>query len=555
MSPETKTCKSCKDTFSIFPEDKAFYAKLEVQAPEYCPTCRFKRRAVWRNEKTLYKRACDLCKKSIITMFGPKAKHPVYCNDCWASDKWDRTAYAKDYDFSRPFFDQLKELIDVVPQSATYSSPALGPNINSDYSNFAGANKDGYLVFNSNTNENAAYSRGLSNCRDTFDTYYAENLERAYECMNVTGSTKVAWAENSSDCLDSTLLSDCGASSNCFGSVNLRHGQYYFFNEKLPKEEYEKRVGEVQGSYSKMEEAKKRFEEHKLKFPQRAQQNIKAVNSTGNYLFETKDCFASFEVTDCENIRYSFSTKNGKDSMDMLGHTRRAELCLEGVGNGIGSRIIASWSTETSHNVEYCVRVQSSSNSIGCVSTKNAEYSILNKAYSPEEYAKIREHIINELKELNMYGSFFPPSIALFAYNESIGQDNMPLTKEEAVEAGFRWEDELPQTKGQETLKPDQIPDHINDVTDSILKEILACKDCGRNYRLTEPEFRLYKDLVLPVPRQCWQCRFADRIKRRGPMKIFDRACTKCQTAIQTSYAPESPEIVYCEACFQKEVL
>ena len=46
-------------------------------------------------------------------------------------------------------FEQLRELAIKVPKFATYSSVQMGPNINSEYANFAGGNKDGYLIFNS----------------------------------------------------------------------------------------------------------------------------------------------------------------------------------------------------------------------------------------------------------------------------------------------------------------------------------------------------------------------------------------------------------------------
>jgi len=91
---------------------------------------------------------------------------------------------------------------------------------------------------------------------------------------------------------------------------------------------------------------------------------------------------------------------------------------------------------------------------------------------------KLRTTIIEELKLQKEYGLFFPPTMAFFAYNETIGQDNLPLTKEEALKQGFRWEEYIPATKGQETLKPEQIPDHIKDVTDGILKETLVCISC-----------------------------------------------------------------------------
>lgn len=553
---QNKTCKTCATEFTITAGDLEFYEKMGVQAPLWCPDCRFKRRAVWRNEKTLYKRICALCNRNVISMYHERAPHPVYCNDCWFSDKWDPKAYAMDYDFNRPFFDQLAELLAKVPQSATYSSAALGPNINSEYSNFAGANKDGYLVFNSGpSNENVSYSRGLTYCRDAFDIYFGSNAERTYEGINVHKTSGVRYAHNVNDSFDSWLLQNCSNCSNCFGCVNLRNGQYQFFNEQLSKEEYAVRVAEIVGSYAKLEEAKEKFSAHVLKYPRRENQNLKTVNSSGNYLLETKDCDMCFEVEGAENVKYDFSSKDIKDSMDVLGHGRKAELMYEAVGAGIGQRIIATWWSENSTNIEYSFAITGSvSDCVGGVALKNAKFMILNKQYEEAEYRKVREHIVNELKSLGIYGSFLPPQYSFFAYNETVGQDNMPMTKEQAIAEGFKWEDNLPETKGKETLIAENIPDHITDVEDSILNETLACTNCSRNYRLTKAELTLYRDLSLPIPRHCWQCRFQGRIKRRGPMKVFDRTCAKCNKVIKTSYAPDGPDIVYCESCFQAEV-
>lgn len=147
-----------------------------------------------------------------------------------------------------------------------------------------------------------------------------------------------------------------------------------------------------------------------------------------------------------------------------------------------------------------------------------------------------------------------PPELAPFAYNETIAQDNMPLTKEEALAQGFRWEDDIQKTEGKETIRPEEIPDHIKDVKDSITNEILKCIDCNRNYKIIKPELLFYRKMVLPIPRKCFYCRHKDRITRRGPYKFWKRACDKCEREITTNYAPDRPEIIYCESCYQKEV-
>ena len=556
ISWQAKTCQNCKSQFALDASDIGFYEKMGVPPPNLCPECRFKRRAVFRNERTLYKSTCKLCGKSVVTMYHPKSSYTTYCNDCWFSDKWDAGAYAQEYDSSRPFFDQLKQLSEKVPKSATYSSVHTGPNINSEYTNFAGGNKDCYLCFNSGPkNENCAYSRGLMNCKDTFDAYFGQETERTYEGVNVQKSSGVAWGQNAFECLDSWFLFNCSGVQNCFGCVSLRHKSNYFFNEPLSKEEWKKRVSEIAGSYRKTEEARKHFEEHALKFPRRENNNLKSVGCSGDYIFESKNCQSSFEVGNGEDLRYVFSVKAVKDSFDLIGHGRYSELLLEGVGVGVSQKVIGGWWVESSHDVEYSFATRSSEYCFGCDGIRNGKFRILNKQYTEKEYKTLRAKIVDELKSKNLYGLFMPPELAPFGYNETIGQDNLPLTKEEALEQGFRWQDDIPMTRGQETLKPEQIPDYIKDVTDSILNETLACISCGRNYRLIRQELEMYRRAMIPIPRKCFNCRHTDRLARRGAFKLFDRKCDKCGNGIKTNYAPDRPEIVYCEQCYQAEVI
>ena len=117
MDSQTKSCQNCKKDFVIDPDDFAFYEKIGVLVPRFCPDCRFKRLAVWRNEMSLYSgKKCDLCGKNIVTMYNPKLPHKVYCYECYISDSWDPKSYSKEYDFTKPFFEQLDNLFRQVPK-------------------------------------------------------------------------------------------------------------------------------------------------------------------------------------------------------------------------------------------------------------------------------------------------------------------------------------------------------------------------------------------------------------------------------------------------------
>src|SRR5438132_2671559 len=119
MEPEARICKNCTSKgdlgeFTITPDDFSFYQKIDVPPPTFCPECRYIRRLLDRNEYNLYKRKCDATGESIISIYREDQPFPVYKQDYWKSDKFDAGEYARDFDFSRPFFEQYEELRRVV---------------------------------------------------------------------------------------------------------------------------------------------------------------------------------------------------------------------------------------------------------------------------------------------------------------------------------------------------------------------------------------------------------------------------------------------------------
>ncbi|MBI2627645.1 hypothetical protein HYW72_01810 [Candidatus Nomurabacteria bacterium] len=150
--------------------------------------------------------------------------------------------------------------------------------------------------------------------------------------------------------------------------------------------------------------------------------------------------------------------------------------------------------------------------------------------------------------------------------------EDIVLSKEGALKRGFNWQNNVQQTTGKETLKAENIPDSINEIGDSILNEVFACVDCKRNYKIIPNELIFYRKMKIPIPRRCFYCRHANRLKKRNPFKLWHRTCmcgstgspqattdhshgeNRCEVEFETSYAPDRPEIVYCEKCYQQEI-
>ena len=131
METEIKVCQNCKQDFKIFSEDLTFYEQMTVPLPTFCPDCRAQRRFMWRNERTLYKRKCDLCQKSFICLYTEDAPYTIYCKECWYGDGWDPISFGVDYNPSKTFFEQFKDLMHKVPRLGIWTVQCA----NSEYTN------------------------------------------------------------------------------------------------------------------------------------------------------------------------------------------------------------------------------------------------------------------------------------------------------------------------------------------------------------------------------------------------------------------------------------
>ena len=234
MNEEKKTCKNCNQEFIIEPDDFTFYAKIAVPPPTYCPDCRLQRRLAWRNDLTFYNRQCDLCKRKIISLYHPAKKLTVYCNKCWWSDTWDPKSYGKDFDFSRSFFEQFRELQDTVPLLALFNDDGVG-SVNCEYTQNVTFAKNNYMVSMSWKGENVMYSyhidgpegKDIVDDLDMFGytqiVYDSVCLDHCYQCRNCYYSTGLA---------DCNFCYDCKGCSDCFMCVNLRQKKYCILNKQ-----------------------------------------------------------------------------------------------------------------------------------------------------------------------------------------------------------------------------------------------------------------------------------------------------------------------------------
>lgn len=556
---EKKECKNCGTEFVIEDEDFKFYDKISpvfdgkkyhIPMPSLCPDCRQQRRLSFRNEHNLYKRTCDLCKKKIISCYHDRIDFPVYCPECWWSDKWDASDYGMDFDFSRPFFDQFGELIKKVPRI----SLSITHNENSDYVNLSGYNKNSYLLFASEFDEDCLYGTQVIKCNDCVDALNCTESSYSYDVVDVGKGYEVFFSKNCRNCNESMFLSDCKSCNNCLFCTNLRNKQYHVFNKPVSKEEYEKKRAEIFERLNKGElpQLMKEFLEFDKKAIHKHLEMLNNENSIGSYLFDSKNCKYCYDLSYAEDCKYVYTGFRVKDLMDVC-HTTDAEVGYEGTSLGYNSNnILFTYGSWTCHNGFYFDNMHSSSNIFGGAGMRHKKYCILNKQYSKAEYEKLVPEIIEHMMKTGEWGEFFPATLSAFAYNETLAHEYFPLTKEQVLAKGLKWKDPDPKEFQKQIFT---VPKNIKNVPDSIVDEVLACSDCSKNYRIITQELAFYKKFGLPIPHECPDCRHKKRMALRNPRKLYDRKCDKCGSAIKTTYSQDRPEKIYCEKCYLEEIV
>ncbi len=595
MEKETRQCQNCKQSFTIEPDDFAFYEKMKVPPPTWCPACRLQRRLAFRNQRSLYRRKCDKCGKSIISFLSDTSPMTVFCQECWWGDAWDPMSYGMKLDFSESFLSQFKNLFKAVPVINLFNTQS----VNSDYCNFTASNKNSYLIFGGRQNEDLLYSETTSSTRDSLDLFNCSKMELCYEDIQCENSNRLLFSKYSDNCSDSWFLYECKNCTNCFGCANLRGKSNCFFNEQLTKEEYEKRVKELNlGNHGALQEAKRKFDELYRKSLHRYAFMVNTENSTGDNVRNARNCKNCFDLsgTGSEDSKYTvyavIGVKDGYDNYGMPSAERVYETIAIGFESNENQDYYFSFFIKGSARIYYSVGCTGCQDCFGCVGLHSKQYCILNRQYTKEEYELLLPKLVAHMNampytdkkgRMYAYGEFFPPEFSPFAYNETIAQDYYPLTKEEMEARGLVWR-EMENKNYTVTVRANDLPDRIEDVNDSILNEVVGCahegkcvEQCTTAFKIIPKELSLYKQLGVPLPRLCPNCRHHERFSKRNPLKLWHRKCmcagaasekeifkntgkhvhgnTHCPSEFETPYAPERPEVIYCEGCYQAEVV
>ncbi len=507
---------------------------------------------LFRNRAYLYNSTCAMTKRKILTCMPPENGTTIYDVEVWQGDGWDARDYGQDYDFKRPFFDQFYELSRKVPiPSLAVIRPTME---NSDYTNGITGAKNCYLIFSSSWNEDCLFSYSLWRSRHVVDCIFIFDSELCYGCSDLRNCYNLKYSDHCNTCSDSAFLFNCQACKQCYRCANLNHGEYCFENKQLTKSEFEQKIAAIDlGDRETVEREQKLYGSFIRPFPVKYYFGKNIENSSGDYLFNIKNCSNCHFVSDSEDLSDCLYLDKAKSSIMHAMFGNGSELIYNSVtaGDNVYNIKFSADCWMGPHDLEYCFFCcYNSAHCFGCVSLRKAEYCILNKQYTKEEYLNLTKRIRTHMMSTGEYGQFFPPIVSPFFYNHSNAMQFFPIDKKTSREWGFKWKDDESVEAPKETKT---VASHIRDVPDSILGETLYCRRSGKAFKLIPEELSFYRSQNVPLPLVSPMERIREKLKFFNISPLEEFQCGQCRLPITTVYS-KSGRPVFCEKCFQQEV-
>ncbi len=546
---ERKTCAVSGTQFPIYQSDLEFYGKISptfagnkflIPTPTLCPEERQRRRLSFRNERKLYRRQCDASKKSIISIYSPDKPFKVYDQHIRWSDSRDPMDYGREFDFSKMFTENFRELMKVVPLNSLY----IKNSENCSYNSVITDSKNCYWCTSTWYVENVMYSSltgWLTNCMDSHRLLYSENCYWCIDCAN---------------CYGCSYLYACTQCTNCMFCIGLNNKTNCILNKQYSKSEYEQILKTL--DYTEYYNKRLTLKEKQIQ----TNKNTESDNVYWSQIRSSKSSTFVFDVVDLENCKYMFiAWLKLKDSYDCSGwDVFQSSLCYECGMIPMNHQLLSCYSVRESKYLSYCFNCYSCSDCFWCIWLRNKQYCIFNKQYTKEEYEKEVAKIITHMQSTWERGEFFHPSLSPFWYNETVAQEYYPLTEQTAPASWFAR-----CSYSADPTIPDWVPTiKRNDYSDTQRNELLQsdnlenlifiCSVSHRPFRLQKAEIEFYRKHHLPIPHKHPDIRHQERMKLRPWRTLYLRTCDCCGTKMLSVYPPDYDWKVYCEACYQKEV-
>ncbi|MFH0959187.1 MAG: hypothetical protein V1897_10835 [Pseudomonadota bacterium] len=532
-----------------------WYKKFNVPPSERAPLTRLKILGSYFTNFQWWWHKHPETGKPVLSGYNPNSGTKVLPDAEWFDT--DFSSISLDLDSTEPFLDQFRKLQVQVPSAATrnFKEPENSISLTSfgdqnSYFTIACRSKGSFFGMDAFDIENTALTAYVHNASDSFNLLQSNRIHNSQ------------YIRSSYDCMNCTFLFDCRNCEFCFGATNKRNKKYLFFNEQLNKDEWEKRVKEIDlGQREVLDEYQKRFMEMMARdtvWPESFSERVE--NVTGEYIQDSSDIVDGWFV--------SKNNRNMYKIFVMVENNHDCAYCAGLMDTSFGYSLVACPATANCKFCMQCKQCQDLEYSIscincefcfGCVGLQRKKFCIFNQQHSEEEYWQKVDELKCAMLDRGEYGEFFPPSFSPSYFLESGSAAIFGSGKKDAEAIGAGMYD--PNEGGASGFDPydpekdktvDDIPDSIDDFSPEQWANVpIYDPEVDRKFSFLKPEIEFYQRFRISPPKDHFIRRILGLQHEMNKAVFEDILCDECGTnmhvAKNLTYIDRK---VYCKKCY-----
>lgn len=293
------------------------------------------------------------------------------------------------------FFKELQRLLLLQPKrpSQTLNSE------NCKFTNFVYYCKDLFNCFDCTQTSNGTYLFDCHNVANSADMNFTFETELSYECVDAFKCFNCSYVELCSNMTDSDFSTWCNNCHDVFGCFKLNNKSFCIFNRQFTETEYREKVKYLKTLPPEkiLEEVEKIASLHPIT---QTNEHDNENSNYGNYTSFCSNCYLCFDATKNESCGYLYDSSRHSRSFD-VSQSGDTELSYQVLDSGLifnSSYIMWSKSCQDSTYLFDCLDVK---DSLGCVMLSHKQYCFLNRQLTKEEYEKVTQPLLEELKTKN----------------------------------------------------------------------------------------------------------------------------------------------------------
>jgi len=552
-----RTCAMTGEKWQFDEREMEWCRRFGAPVSKYAPLTRMKWLTAFRTSFEIFWNKHAFTGEPILTYVHPDINIPVITDQEWHNlDVGADPKYQREIDLVRPLFDQVRDLVQVVPMGARREWKNIVNTVGVGMWDV----EDCYIVFSTVVAKRAMYTYYcLEGCEDITQSVFVHTAQNCFGSTRIDRCHSCVVALESRDCINCSFVFDCRNCEDCFGATNLRNKKYVFFNEQLSREDYQQRVKAIDLSCrATYEQYYQKFKDliGASAFPENF--NLNSAESTGEYLTDCVRVTDSYYMQKCTDCAYNYGSAGAERCYYVSSAYPSADVWMSAIMLEC-SQIKYSVMCGKSRDLEYCNNCHDCESCFGCVGLRNKKFHIFNKQYTEEEYWKKVDELKCAMLDRGEYGEFFPldlsPNGMQFSmtpvlYNvdvEQMEQFGAPMYDPDrgAVLAPKKTVDEAP-------LISAEVPDCLKDIDPSVWvgKPFMDTK-VNRRWTVVPKEFAFYQSHNLPFPKEHYTSRLRGQIEMMNLPLYEQLSCSACSASIRVAKNKTfTARKVYCTACY-----